>query len=85
MKQHGFGIVSNNQSCIIPEHSLQVIVFDFILSLSNMVSFTTLIGVYGMFNLYVFAVLVVFSPVISNADDMDELSSYLSLYFDVLD
>jgi len=27
-----------------------------------------------MLNIYVFAVLVLFSPVISNVDDMDELS-----------
>ena len=27
-----------------------------------------------MFNIYVFTVLVLFSPVISNVDDMDELS-----------
>jgi thioredoxin-related protein len=32
------------------------------------------IGIYGMLNIYVFAVLVLFSPVISNVDDMDELS-----------
>ncbi|CAF3221300.1 unnamed protein product [Rotaria socialis] len=31
-------------------------------------------GVYGMLNIYVFAILVLFSPVISNVDDMDELT-----------
>jgi len=31
-----------------------------------------------MLNLYVFAVLVLFSPVVSNADDMDELSKLKS-------
>lgn len=32
------------------------------------------IGIYGMLNIYVFAVLVLFSPVHSHVDDMDELS-----------
>ncbi|CAF2929790.1 unnamed protein product [Rotaria sp. Silwood2] len=31
-------------------------------------------GIYGMFNIYVFSVLVLFSPVTTNADDMDELT-----------
>ncbi|CAF3479268.1 unnamed protein product [Rotaria sp. Silwood1] len=31
-------------------------------------------GIYGMLNIYVFAVLILFSPVISNVDDMDELT-----------
>ncbi|CAF0948142.1 unnamed protein product [Adineta ricciae] len=31
-------------------------------------------GIYGMLNLYVFAVLILFSPVITNVDDMDELT-----------
>ncbi|CAF4740664.1 unnamed protein product, partial [Rotaria sp. Silwood1] len=30
--------------------------------------------IYGMLNIYVFAVLILFSPVISNVDDMDELT-----------
>ena len=34
------------------------------------------IGIYGMLNIYVFAMLVLFSPVISNVDDMDELSEW---------
>ena len=33
-----------------------------------------LIGIYGMSNIYVFAFLILFSPVITNVDDMDELS-----------
>jgi hypothetical protein len=31
-----------------------------------------------MLNIYVFAVLVLFSPVISNVDDMDELSKSIN-------
>ncbi|CAF1221067.1 unnamed protein product [Rotaria sordida] len=31
-------------------------------------------GIYGMLNIYVFAVLILFSPVISHVDDMDELT-----------
>lgn len=33
-----------------------------------------LIGIYGMSNIYVFAFLILFSPVITSVDDMDELS-----------
>ncbi|CAF1068021.1 unnamed protein product [Adineta steineri] len=32
-------------------------------------------GIYGMLNIYVFAVLILFSPVISNVDDMDALTN----------
>ncbi|UJR28563.1 hypothetical protein I4U23_009796 [Adineta vaga] len=31
-------------------------------------------GIYGMLNIYVFSVLILFSPIISNVDDMDELT-----------
>ncbi len=37
-------------------------------------------GIYGMLNIYVFAVLVLFSPVISNVDDMDELSKSINAF-----
>jgi hypothetical protein len=33
-----------------------------------------------MLNIYVFAVLVLFSPVISNVDDMDELSKSINAF-----
>ena len=36
--------------------------------------FVLCVGVYGMMNIYTFAVLILFSPVHSNVDDMDELS-----------
>ena len=41
-------------------------------------------GIYGMLNIYVFAVLVLFSPVISNVDDMDELSKHRSIFHQLI-
>lgn len=36
-------------------------------------------GIYGMLNIYVFAVLILFSPILSNVDDMDELSTSIDI------
>jgi hypothetical protein len=69
MKHIGFGIQKNDQKFIIQAHLLQVKSRSFI----NWFEFYFL-GIYGMFNIYVFTVLILFSPIISNVDDMDELS-----------
>lgn len=71
MKHIGFGIQKNHQEFNIQEHLSLVIVKDFAF-IQFLLFF--LVGIYGMFNIYVFSVLVLFSPIVSNVDDMDELS-----------